>query len=41
MGARLDFNGSEILQKFVKHINAAGAAVRSPSGLPPMTATWC
>jgi AhpD family alkylhydroperoxidase len=38
MGARLDFNGSEMLQNFVKHINAAGAAVRSGPGLPPATA---
>ncbi len=36
MDARLDFNGSEILQKFVKHINSAGAAVRQ-SGLPAST----
>jgi AhpD family alkylhydroperoxidase len=35
--ARLDFNSSEILQKFVKHINSAGAVVRQ-SGLPPATA---
>jgi len=37
MGARLDFNGSEILHKFAKHINSAGAAVRSQSTLPPAT----
>jgi AhpD family alkylhydroperoxidase len=37
MDARLDYNGSEILQKFVKHVNAAAAAVSS-SGLPPATA---
>jgi len=37
MDAR-DFNGSEILPKFVKHINLAGAAIRSQSGLPPATA---
>ncbi len=36
MDARLDFNGSEILQKFVRHINSAGAAVRQ-SGLPSTT----
>lgn len=36
MDARLDFNGSEILQKFVKHINAAGAAVPR-STLPAAT----
>jgi AhpD family alkylhydroperoxidase len=35
--ARLDYNDSEILQKFVKHINAA-AAVVSQSTLPPATA---
>ncbi len=36
MDARLDYNSSEILQKFVKHINSAGAAV--PRGtLPPAT----
>jgi AhpD family alkylhydroperoxidase len=27
MDARLDYNGTEILQKFVKHLNSAGAAV--------------
>jgi len=37
MDARLDFNGSEILQKFVKHINSAGAVVGSPSTLPTAT----
>ena len=36
MDARLDYNGSEILQKFGKHINAAGAAVQQ-STLPPAT----
>jgi AhpD family alkylhydroperoxidase len=36
MDARLDFNGSEILQKFVKHINSAGAVI-PPSTLPPAT----
>ncbi len=36
MDARLDYNGSEILQKFVKHLISAGAAV--PQGtLPPAT----
>jgi AhpD family alkylhydroperoxidase len=36
MDARLDFNSSEILQKFVKHINSAAAV---PQGtLPPATA---
>jgi len=38
MQARLDFGGSQILQKFVKHINAAGAVVTSPSVLPTATA---
>jgi AhpD family alkylhydroperoxidase len=37
MDARLDYNSSEILQKFVKHINTAGAAV-SQSALPAATA---
>ncbi len=36
MDARLDFNGSEILQKFVKHLNSAGAAVPR-STLPTAT----
>jgi AhpD family alkylhydroperoxidase len=36
MAARLDFSGSEILQRFVKHINSAGAAMRQ-SGLPATT----
>ena len=36
MDARLDYNDSKILQKFVKHINSAGAAVTS--ALPPGTA---
>ena len=36
MDARLDFNGSEILQKFVKHLNSAGAAVPQ-STLPTAT----
>lgn len=36
MDARLDFANSEILQKFVKHLNSAAAAV--PRGtLPPAT----
>jgi len=37
MNARLDYNSSEILQKFVQHINSA-AAVGSKSGLPAATA---
>src|SRR5580698_6768794 len=36
MDARLDFADSETLQKFVKHINAAGAAL-GQSTLPPAT----
>jgi AhpD family alkylhydroperoxidase len=35
--ARLDFNSSEILQKFAKHLNSA-AAVVPQSALPPATA---
>jgi AhpD family alkylhydroperoxidase len=38
MGARLDFNDSEILQKFAKHINSAGAVAGPQSVLPPATA---
>jgi AhpD family alkylhydroperoxidase len=37
MDARLDFNGSAILQKFVKHINSAGVAAGSQSTVPPAT----
>ncbi len=29
MNARLDYNSSEVLQKFVRHINAAGRAVEA------------
>ena len=36
MEARLDYNSSEILQKFAKHLNAAAAAA-SKSGLPAAT----
>jgi AhpD family alkylhydroperoxidase len=36
MDARLDFNGSDILQKFVKHINSAAAAAPQ-STLPAAT----
>jgi AhpD family alkylhydroperoxidase len=36
MDTRLDYTTSETLQKFVKHINAAGAAQRQ-SGLSPAT----
>ncbi len=35
MDPRLDYNGSEILPDFAKHINSAGAAVRW-STLPPV-----
>ena len=36
MDARLDYNSSEILQKFAKHLNSAAAAI--PQGtLPPAT----
>jgi AhpD family alkylhydroperoxidase len=38
MDARLDYNSSEILQEFAKHINAAGAVVGSQPPLPPGTA---
>jgi AhpD family alkylhydroperoxidase len=37
MDARLDYSSSEILQKFVKHINAAGGALLAQSVLPPAT----
>jgi AhpD family alkylhydroperoxidase len=37
MDARLDFNGTEILQKFVKHLNTAATAIGSPPVLPPGT----
>ena len=37
METRLDASGGEVLQKFIKHINAAGAAVGSLSTLPPAT----
>jgi AhpD family alkylhydroperoxidase len=35
MDARLDYNSSEILQKFGKHFVAAGRIVASQSTLPP------
>ena len=34
MDARLDFNSSEILQKFAKHLNSAAAAI--PQGTLPL-----
>ena len=37
MDARLDYGSSEVLQKFVKHINSAGAAV--PRGTVPVATT--
>jgi AhpD family alkylhydroperoxidase len=37
MEARLDYNSSEILQKFAKHLNSAAAAVGSRSALPTAT----
>jgi AhpD family alkylhydroperoxidase len=37
MNARLDYNSSQTLRKFVKHINAASAAVGAQSVLPPAT----
>jgi AhpD family alkylhydroperoxidase len=37
MDARLDYKSTEILQKFAKHLNAAGAVVRSQSTLPTAT----
>jgi AhpD family alkylhydroperoxidase len=36
MDTRLDYNSSEILQKFVKQLNSAGAAARQ-GNLPPAT----
>ena len=41
MDARLDFGGIEVIQKFVKHINSAAAAIGSKSTPPPATLTWC
>ena len=35
--ARLDYNSSQVLQKFAKHINAAGAVAGSQSTLPTAT----
>ena len=35
MDTRLDYNSSEILQKFGKHFNAAGRIVASQPTLPP------
>ena len=37
MDARLDFNDSEILQKFVRHLISAAAVFGSQSALPPAT----
>jgi AhpD family alkylhydroperoxidase len=35
MDARLDYNSSQVLQKFGKHFNTAGRIVTSQSTLPP------
>jgi AhpD family alkylhydroperoxidase len=35
MGARLDYNSSQVLQKFGKHLNTAGRVVTAQSTLPP------
>ena len=37
MSARLDYNSSEVLQKFVRHINAAGRAAGEQSKVPLST----
>ena len=37
MNARLDYNSSEVLQKFVRHINAAGRAAGEQSKVPLST----
>jgi AhpD family alkylhydroperoxidase len=37
MNARLDYNNSEVLQKFVRHLNAAGRAVGEHSTVPLST----
>lgn len=37
MDARLDYTSSAVLQKFVKHINSASAAVGSAAALPAAT----
>ena len=37
MNARLDYNSSEVLQKFVRHINAAGQAAGEQSKVPLST----
>jgi AhpD family alkylhydroperoxidase len=37
MDARLDYHSSEMLQKFAKHINAAGAVIGAQSTLPLTT----
>jgi AhpD family alkylhydroperoxidase len=37
MDARLDFNGSQVVQKFAKHINSAAAALGSQATLPTAT----
>jgi AhpD family alkylhydroperoxidase len=37
MEPRLDYGSTETLQKFVKHINSAGAVIESQPTLPPAT----
>ena len=37
MDARLDYNSSETLQKFIKQFNAAAMSVQGRSGLPAAT----
>jgi AhpD family alkylhydroperoxidase len=37
MNARLDYNSSEVLQKFVRHVNAAGRAAGEQSKVPLST----
>src|ERR1700744_4417537 len=37
MNARLDYNSSEVLQKFVRHINAAGRSAGEQSKVPLST----
>jgi len=37
MDARLDYNSSEVMQKFIKQFNAAAMSVQGRSGLPVAT----
>ena len=41
MDARLDYNSSEVLQKFGRHINAAAAAVHGSRPCRRDSRTWC